>query len=84
MKNKFNKVIDWFENHFNFIIDMVALAGGLFLILLGIVFFFGIVFESSILSTNLEFIFIPGAMGFFGILMLFALRITRHLTKNKE
>ncbi len=84
MKNKINKLIDWFESHFNFIIDMFALAGGVFLILLGVFYFFGLILNANVLSIDLQIIFVPGVMGFLGILMLFALRITRHLTKNKE
>ena len=82
MKTKVNKMIDWFEEKFNFIIDVLALIGGAFCILFAITMFVILLFDSTDAFVNLEFILIPGLLGFFGIIMLFALRITRHITKK--
>lgn len=45
MKQRINTLLDWFENHFNYLIELLAFVGGL-------------------------------------ICILFALRITRHLTNE--
>ncbi len=81
MKEKINRFIDWFESHFNFIIDILALIGGAFCILLGIFVFIMYVFFENPILNNIDIIIIPGVLGFFGIIVLFALRITRKLTK---
>lgn len=83
MKQKINKFIDWFESKFNFIVDIIALIGGIFLILFGIFLFVVLVLNVEIQDLNLDIIYLPGVMGFFGIVVLFALRITRHLTKKE-
>ncbi len=82
MKRKFNSLIDWFEEHFNSLIDMVALIGATFMILFSLILFIFLLLDSNSLSEVFEIVIPPGAIGFFGILMLFALRITRHITKN--
>jgi len=82
MKARLNKWIDWFEEHFNFIVDTLALFGGLFCLLLAIIVFFVGIFGDVDSIDNVEVIIIPGVLGFFGIIMLFALRITRRLTNK--
>lgn len=82
MKNSFNKIIDWFENHFNILIDMIALLGATFMIIFSLILFISSLTESDVLLNAFEIIIPSGAIGFFGILMLFALRITRHITKK--
>ena len=82
MKKTINSVIDWFEEHFNTIIDMVALIGASFMILFSIVVFIFTLANSDSILNAFEVIVLPGAIGFFGILMLFALRITRHITRK--
>ena len=80
MRNKINNFIDWFESKFNFIIDIIALIGGLFTISFAIIVF--ISFLVGRYFVQYEVILVPGFLGFLGIIMLFALRITRHLTKK--
>ncbi len=82
MKRKINALIDWFEEKFNFIIDTIALLGGTFMILFSIIMFILLIIDATPLLDMFEYIVLPGAIGFFGILILFALRITRHLTKK--
>ncbi len=84
MKRKINEFIDWFEQKFNFIIDVIALIGGLFMIVMSGVIFVSLLIDSNNVLSAFEVIIPPGAFGFFGILMLFALRITRHLTSKNE
>lgn len=84
MKNKITRFIDWFEEKFNFIIDVTALIGGVFLILLAIITFIVLLITDTILFENMEYIFIPGFIGFLGVMILFALRITRALTKKSD
>ena len=79
MKEKVNDFVDWFENHFNFIIDLLALIGGAFCILLGIFVFVFSLFNEMNYLEGIEIIVVPGLLGFFGIIILFALRITRKL-----
>ncbi|MBN2300209.1 MAG: hypothetical protein JXC31_03370 [Acholeplasmataceae bacterium] len=81
MKNSINKFIDWFESKFNYIIDIVALIGGAFCIFLAIFIFIVILINGTALLENIEAIILPGVIGFFGIIILFALRITRNITK---
>jgi len=82
LKEKINKLIDWFEKKFNIIIDMLALVGGAFCIFLAIFAFISLLIPDSRMLNNINVIIVPGAIGFFGILILFALRITRHLTRK--
>ena len=84
MKKKVNAFIEWFEDKFNFIIDIIALIGATFCILLGIAVFFIGIFKGLDALDNISIIIIPGVLGFFGIIMLFALRITRHLAKEND
>ena len=79
MKKKFNQIIDWFEEHFNSVI-----VGATFMILFSLVLFVMLLIDSNSLAGAIEVVIPPGAIGFFGILMLFALRITRHITKNNR
>ena len=82
MKKKLNIIIDWFESHFNILIDMVALIGAAFMIVFSLVLFITMLLDSETLLDSFSVIIAPGAIGFFGILMLFALRITRHITRK--
>jgi TRAP-type C4-dicarboxylate transport system permease small subunit len=82
MKRKINAFIDWFEDKFNFIIDTIALVGGTFMIIFSIVIFILLIIDATPILDIFEYIILPGVIGFFGILILFALRITRHLTKK--
>jgi len=82
MKRKINAFIDWFEDKFNFIIDTIALVGGTFMIIFSIVIFILLIIDATPILNIFEYIILPGVIGFFGILILFALRITRHLTKK--
>lgn len=84
MKNKINGFLDWFENHFNVFIDITALVGSIFTLLLAIIVFVLGIFDSIENFSFMEYIVLPGFIGFMAIIMLFALRITRHLTKNKD
>ncbi|MBN2877184.1 MAG: hypothetical protein JXL85_05950 [Bacilli bacterium] len=84
MKKKINKFMDWFETKFNLIIDVVALVGGTFCLLLAIVLFVTLIADTTSVLNALEYIIAPGAIGFFGVMILFALRITRHITKKPE
>ncbi|MBU1141038.1 MAG: hypothetical protein KKG64_00795 [Firmicutes bacterium] len=64
MKQKINKFIDWFEDKFDFIIDITALIGGAFCIRLAIfVFVMVLIFDFTALDY-FGIIFIPGAIGF--------------------
>jgi len=82
MKNSINRLIDWFESKFNFFIDIIALLGGAFMILFSIAIFISLLTNSETLLNAFEVIVLPGAIGFLGIAILFALRITRHITKK--
>ena len=82
MKNKINGFIDWFESKFNIFIDILALVGGAFCIFFAIFVFVNILIDSQYLENVMNVIILPGVLGFFGIMILFALRITRHLTKK--
>lgn len=83
MKKAINRFIDWFEDKFSIIIDILALIGGAFCIFLAIFVFISLLASSSALLDVMEVIVIPGALGFFGIIILFALRITRSITKKQ-
>ena len=82
MKDKINRFIDWFEDKFNFIVDITALIGSIFTILLSIYVFIIMLIDADGSFFFMESIVLPGAIGFMAIIMLFALRITRHLTKK--
>ena len=82
MKNKINKFIDWFEEKFSIIIDSLALLGGAFCIFLAIFVFISLLSSDETLINALDVVIIPGVLGFFGIITLFALRITRSITKK--
>lgn len=84
MKDKINRFIDSFEERFNFIVDITALVGATFTILLGVFVFIMLIFDFQGPLENVEYIIPPGILGFLGILMLFALRVTRHLTKESR
>ncbi len=82
MKRSINRMLDWFEQHFNYMIELLAFLGGLFCILFALFLFVMQLFNANWISeTRFEIIILPGVIGFFGVLILFALRITRHLTK---
>lgn len=81
MKEQINRLMDWFEDHFNFIIELIALIGGVFMIMMSLVVFVVLLIDATNLPDIFEIIIPPGAIGFFGVCILFALRITRHLTK---
>jgi len=83
MKKAINRFIDWFEDKFSIIIDILALIGGAFCIFLAIFVFVSLLASSTALLDVMEVIVIPGALGFFGIIILFALRITRSITKKQ-
>jgi len=82
MKTALNRFIDWFEARFSIVIDILALLGGAFCLFLAVFAF--VMFLTGNIETLDAFgvVMIPGLIGFFGILMLFALRITRHLTRK--
>ncbi len=83
MKEKINKFLDWFESKFNFFIDLLAFIGGMFCILFAIFLFVTLLFFPNFLNDiQLQYIFVPGFIGFIGVIIFFALRITRHLTKK--
>jgi ABC-type cobalamin transport system permease subunit len=82
MKRSINKFIDWFEDKFNFIIDVMALLGGAFCIFLAVFVFINLIVSDGTWLDGIAVIFAPGLIGFFGIIILFALRITRSLTKK--
>ena len=82
MKEKINRFIDIFENKFSFIIDVTALIGSIFTILLSITMFILLITSGEDVLNGIFIILLPGFLGFSAILMLFALRITRYLTKE--
>jgi len=83
MKKKINQMLNWFEDHFNFLIELLAFIGGLFCILLAVFIFIMLIFDGAWLNErSIEVIFIPGVIGFFGVIILFALRITRFMTNK--
>jgi len=81
MKKAVNGFMDWFEERFNVIIDLVAFVGASFMILFSLALFVSLLIDQNSLLDIFEVVVPPGLFGFFGILMLFALRITRRLTK---
>ncbi len=83
MKKRINQLLNWFEEHFNYLIEMLAFIGGLFCIVLAIFIFIMLIFDANWMNErSIEVIFIPGVIGFFGVIILFALRITRYMTKK--
>ncbi len=84
MKDKINRFIDWFESKFNFLVDIVALTGALFMVLLSIYMFISLLLGSDEMINVFQIIILPGVLGFFAIIMLFALRITRYITKSQN
>jgi hypothetical protein len=82
MKNKINKFIDWFDDKFSILIDTLALLGGAFCIFLAIFVFISLLSSDETLINALDVVILPGVLGFFGIITLFALRITRSITKK--
>lgn len=81
MKSKFDSLIDSFEKRFSIIIDLTALLGSIIIILLSITIFILLIFNGESILDGLYIILLPGFLGFSAIIMLFALRITRHITK---
>ena len=81
MKSKFDSLIDSFEKRFSIIIDLTALLGSILIILLSITIFILLIFNGESILDGLYIILLPGFLGFSAIIMLFALRITRHITK---
>ena len=63
---------------------MIALVGSIFAILVSFYLFFIILLGGGGDIGFLDVIIPPGVFGFFAILMLFALRLTRHFTKEKD
>ncbi|MDY0295109.1 MAG: hypothetical protein RBQ71_04805 [Acholeplasmataceae bacterium] len=83
MKIKINQLLNWFEDHFNFLIELLAFIGGLFCIGLALFIFVMLMFDATWLNErSIEVIFLPGIIGFFGVMILFALRITRYMTNK--
>ena len=82
MKNGINRLLNWFEKKFNYLIELLAFIGGVFCILFSVLIFIVSIFDITWLSeAKFEIIILPGVIGFFGVIILFALRITRYLTK---
>ncbi len=82
MKKKVNSLLNWFETKFNYFIELLAFIGGVFSIFLAVFLFVAILINIDFVNDiPLEAVFLPGIIGFFGVIILFALRITRHLTK---
>lgn len=88
MKLFVNNLLDWFEKRFNFLIELIALIGGVFCILFAIIVFFLMILDFNGFSNlAISAIILPGLLGFAGVFILFALRITRYIAKlsdNKE
>lgn len=82
VKNALNRFIDWFESKFSILIDTLALFGGAFCIFLAIFVFVTLLVGGQEILNVLEVVAMPGAIGFFGIIVLFALRITRSITRK--
>lgn len=84
MKNNIIKFMDWFEDRFNYIIELIALIGGVFSIVLSIVLFVALVIGVPDNLFGIEVVLLPGFVGFLGIGILIALRIVRFLTKQEK
>lgn len=82
MRDKINKFIDLVDRKFSIIIDLTALIGSIATIILSITIFILLIFKGEDGLNGIFIVFIPGFLGFSAIIMLFALRITRHLTKQ--
>lgn len=83
MKDLINNWIDAFEDKFNHIIDLVALVGSLVAIASSVFIFFAILLDGQI-PFLFELIIPPGVIGFFSILMLFALRLVRRIARKDK
>ncbi len=84
MKQKINQLLNWFEDRFNFIIELLAFLGGIFCILFAIFIFVLMIFQVEwVPEITFEIIILPGVIGFFGVIILFALRITRFMTQKR-
>lgn len=85
MKKRIHGALDWFEEHINYLIELIAFIGGVFCILFAMFLFVILLFgQQDLLESSMNIIAIPGIIGFFGVIILFALRITRHLTEVKK
>ena len=85
MKKGINKILDWFEEHFNYLIELLAFMGGVFCILFALFVFVMMLFQVNWMTElSFEVIILPGAIGFFGVVILFALRITRYMTNQNK
>jgi hypothetical protein len=82
LKNRINNFIDSFEKRFNYIVDITALIGSIVTILMSITIFILLISNGESVLDGVFIILLPGFLGFSAILMLFALRITRHITKS--
>ncbi len=83
MKNALNRFIDWFESKFSILIDTLALLGGAFCIFLAVFVFVTLLTGNQEILDVVDVVAMPGAIGFFGIIVLFALRITRSIAKRQ-
>ena len=84
MKERIHKVLDWFEEHFNYYIELIAFLGGVFCVFFAVFLFVILLLgQQDIFESSMNVVAIPGIIGFFGVIILFALRITRHLTEEK-
>jgi hypothetical protein len=84
MKQKINQFLNWFEEKFNFIIELLAFLGGIFCLLFAVFIFILMVFQVEWVSEiTLAIIILPGVIGFSGVIILFALRITRFMTQKR-
>jgi hypothetical protein len=83
MKSKVNRVLSWFEKNFNFYIEALAFLGGLFCLVFALALFVIMLVDIEFLENSpIIVILLPGFIGFFGVMILFALRITRFLTRE--
>ena len=84
LKTEINWFVDWFDRKFNYIIDITALIGSVITIFMSIIIFVLLIFNGESILDGVYIILLPGFLGFSAIIMLFALRITRHITKNSS
>lgn len=84
MKQHSQRLLDWFERHFNYWIELFAFLGGVFCLLFAMFLFVVMVFgwQEVLYESSFELVILPGIIGFFGVVILFALRITRYLTQD--
>ncbi len=83
MKRRITAFIDWFEERFSFLIELLALIGGIASIILSLFVFVVMVFFPN-WELPLEYVFLPGLLGFLGVAILIALRLARHFTKDQK